>query len=289
MISILIPVYNYDVTELVTELALQCEKNQITYEIICVNDASESTPIDFENENIHWHTNSSNLGRARTRNFLATMAKYKELIFLDADVMPSSPDFIKNYIENNHHSVVCGGISYSSTQPSTDKLLRWNYGLKNEMSNAHTRNKNPFLSFMTGNFMCSKSVFEKVTFNASLTSYGHEDTLFGKELLENAYEIKHIDNSAIHLGLETNSDFLEKTKEGVRTLALLYREQKLTRHYSKLIKLYENLELTGLKKLALNILSRKSAKFENDLVKKGSNIWKLQLLKILWFNEQVSS
>ena len=42
MISILIPVYNYDITGLVTELHRQCMDLDMPFEIICYDDGSQS-------------------------------------------------------------------------------------------------------------------------------------------------------------------------------------------------------------------------------------------------------
>ena len=48
MISILIPVYNYDVTELVAELHRQCMDLGMPFEILCYDDGSQS---DFKAKN----------------------------------------------------------------------------------------------------------------------------------------------------------------------------------------------------------------------------------------------
>jgi GT2 family glycosyltransferase len=73
-----------------------------------------------------------------------------------------------------------------------------------------------------------KSLFEKVKFNEDLAGYGHEDTFFGLELFGQGLIIRHIDNPLIHLGLESASDFLEKTATGIANLhrvELLLREK----------------------------------------------------------------
>jgi len=287
MLSILIPVYNYDITELVTKLTLQCVKTKIPFEIICVDDGSHCKQPSISEDYLTWYANPKNEGRAKTRNTLASMAKYKNLLFLDADVLPSNENFISNYLTQVDSKVVCGGISYQNEKPEKQRLLRWNYGKKYEERNARSRNHNPYLSFMTGNFLCHKSVFERVTFISSLTTYGHEDTLFGKELLENGIDIVHIDNDAIHLGLESNKEFLSKSKVGIKSLALLYKDKKITRHYSKLIKFYEKLEWLGLKNVVIKLLYSQASKIEKKLVINGSFSWKLQLLKLLWFSEEI--
>ena len=49
MLSILIPEHNYDCTKLVNDLAMQCNKAGIIYEIIVLDDAS--TLYKSENRN----------------------------------------------------------------------------------------------------------------------------------------------------------------------------------------------------------------------------------------------
>jgi glycosyltransferase involved in cell wall biosynthesis len=75
MLSILIPVYNYNVYPLVSELHKQCLECGVNFEILCQDDASNQ--IESENqkinslENCHFSKNNSNLGRVKNINFLA--------------------------------------------------------------------------------------------------------------------------------------------------------------------------------------------------------------------------
>ena len=52
MLSILIPVYNYNVVPLVLELHKQCLECEIDFEILCQDDASNSE-LNEENEIIN--------------------------------------------------------------------------------------------------------------------------------------------------------------------------------------------------------------------------------------------
>lgn len=285
MLSILIPVYNEDITKLVSELISQCDKEEISYEILALNDASPIEAPAIVHPNFSWLENPSNLGRSKSRNTLATSAKFNHLIFLDADTFPENENFIKNYLLQIDHPVVCGGIIYEETLLNKAHSLRWNYGRKHETVRAKTRNKNEYTSFMTGNFLCHKSIFNTLRFDASLLKYGHEDTLFGKELLENAIEIRHIDNPVFHLGLEPNEKYMEKVKESLESLSRLYDENKITRHYSSLIKTYERLTTWGVWKVFILALQRLKENWEKELAEKGAPVWKLQFLKLCWWSE----
>ena len=87
---------------------------------------------------------------------------------------------------------------------------------------AAERNKHPHASFSTFNVLIERSVFSKIRFNEELKQYGYEDTLLGYQLKKAGINILHIDNGLIHEGLESNRDFLTKTKLGIENLSKLY-------------------------------------------------------------------
>ncbi|MDP3441522.1 MAG: glycosyltransferase family A protein, partial [Ignavibacteria bacterium] len=102
MLSILIPVYNYNAYPLASELHKQCLECEINFEILVFNDGG----TQFENENLKirefvyctYIFSSKNIGRTQARNTLSNSAKFQSLLFLDADVIPSTSFFIKNYL-----------------------------------------------------------------------------------------------------------------------------------------------------------------------------------------------
>ena len=56
MVSILIPTYNYDVTELVINIWQQCQKESFPFEIIVIDDCSTNLQITEKNKTIkNWH------------------------------------------------------------------------------------------------------------------------------------------------------------------------------------------------------------------------------------------
>ncbi|WP_264536780.1 glycosyltransferase family 2 protein [Flavobacterium sp. N1736] len=245
MLSILIPVYNYNVFTLVETLYKQCLKSNITFEIICLDDASGN--FLPENQKINEFKNSKysilekNIGRSAIRNLLAQKATYENLLFLDADTIPVTDNFISNYISqiNQDSKIVYGGILYESSKPSKEKLLRWIYGQKRESLNVSDRNKNPYLSFLTLNFLIKKSLFSKVNFNENIPNLRHEDTLFSFELMQNKIEIIHIENPVYHLGIENSDVFLRKSEESVVALKNLVDSKLISSEYVKLPHYFE--------------------------------------------------
>jgi len=233
MLSICIPIYNYDIDRLVRDLHLQAVNVGYPFEIILMDDASEEKfrkkNQAIELEAVRYIQLNENIGRAKIRNRLAEEAKFPCLLFMDCDSGVSSPYYIENYIRFfESQTVCCGGRIYEDKEPDDSTYLRWKYGVERECASASEREKNPNAGFQTNNFLIHKNVFEKVKFSEDLTGYGHEDTLFGLELLKQKIIIRHIDNPLVHLGLESASEFLEKTENGIKNLykvELLLREK----------------------------------------------------------------
>src|SRR5690606_29991654 len=82
-------------------------------------------------------------------------------------------------------------------------------------------------------------------FNESINGYGHEDTLFGLQLQDSGVKIQHIDNPAIHAGIDEDEAFLAKTNAALETLAELYTRKLLLPHQVteiRLLHLWERLQ-----------------------------------------------
>lgn len=231
MLSICIPVYNYDIGRLAKDLHRQAVKTGYPFEILAMDDASDEAFRDknriIDLSNMRYIQLNGNVGRAKIRNRLAEEAKYPCLLFMDCDSAVPSPSYIENYIPFFEQQTVCyGGTQYINVEPEDSSYLQWKYGMERESIPASERRKNPGAWFHSNNFLIHKDLFEKVKFDESITGYGHEDTLFGLDLLCQNIIIRHIDNPLIHLGLGTASDFLEKTENGIINL---YRIEMLLR------------------------------------------------------------
>lgn len=267
MLSILIPIYNYDVSNLVIDIHKQAIELNIKFEIFLVDDFStiykDKNKLLSNYKFVRYEELSSNFGRSKIRNYLADNAKYDNLIFLDCDSGIVRNNFISLYLENLNHQLIYGGTHYHSTSPKNKKLkLHWLYGSRREVLPLETRKKYPNKSFKTNNFLIKKDVFKKIRFNEELKGYGHEDTLFGYELKKTNIKIYHIDNPASHLGLEENDVFLKKTRNGILNLykltelytdeKQLYEDIKLLKYFFKLKKIY----FCGLMKIAYRLSNK---------------------------------
>lgn len=231
MLSINIPVYNYEVGDLVELLSSQAEELQIQYEIRVYDDVS-ANEIKLKNRqitdlpNVVYVELEKNLGRSAIRNKMGFDSKFKYLLFMDADSLPVEKIYLKKYIENlKPGQVLCGGTAYSQQKPADpEKYLRWFYGSKREAISAEERSGKKGFIITSNNFLIEKAVFEKIHFREDVKNYGHEDTLLGYDLFMAGIEIFHIDNPLEHTGLEDSVVFIGKTRTALESLYLIEKQ-----------------------------------------------------------------
>ncbi|MCU0429490.1 MAG: glycosyltransferase family 2 protein [Cytophagaceae bacterium] len=226
MISVCIPVYNFEVEKLLQ--SLQDQNCSVPYELICIDDGSEYKWRELNQKAFAGCRTillEKNIGRAAIRNLFLQYAKYPYLLFLDCDGLPQDSQFIQRYaqacLSSECPDVVCGGRLYPAQPPSISQRLRWLYGWRRESNNADKRKRKPYQSFLTNNFLVKKSLVETIRFDERLQKYGHEDTLFGIELARIRASVMHIENPVLNLDIETNELFLLKTEEGIQNIKLI--------------------------------------------------------------------
>ena len=284
MLSILIPTKDYDCHILVEELHRQGESLGLPYEIIIGEDGTAE-------ENLRQNTmadslthcrriiKKTNIGRAAIRNLLARESRYPNLIFIDCDAVVEKDDFLRSYAEAlKKCDVVCGSLYHAKKQPDDECSLRYRYEKEaDKQRDAVTRSKAPYDKFATFNFAIKKDIFTSILFNESITRYGYEDALFGKELKRRGIPIRHIDNKLLHSGLESNAVFLAKSEQALATLhsiedrmgstPLLAALRKLRAlHLESIFMIYWNLRKESLRK---NLLGRKPSLTKFKIYKLG--------------------
>jgi glycosyltransferase involved in cell wall biosynthesis len=283
MLSVLIPTYNYNAFILVNTIHQQLVLAQIAFEIICFDDGSKSE-LNVENEKINSLENArfkvleNNIGRSAIRNLLAKEATHKWLLFLDADVLPTNNQFIKNYIAcfNTTKTVFCGGLLYQHKKENLD-LLRYKFGKKHEEISLEIRKKNPNKYFFTSNFLIEKEVFKTVIFEETLKKYGREDLLFSLKLIKSDYKIEHLENEVYHLGIDENKVFVAKTKKAMENLVFLEEEHLIENEEIALLKVAKNLKNFKLSRFAGNFYPT----FEK-LAIENSNVFYFNCMKVCY-------
>lgn len=287
MLSILIPVYNYNVLPLASELVKQCNSCGIIFEILFLDDASQEFAI--ENERINQFENTSysilekNIGRSAIRNLLAQKAVYENLLFLDADTIPVHHNFISNYISEIEKKVVFGGLLYENKRPPKEQVLRWTYGKKREALSLSERNRNPSNTALVSNLLIKKEILYRFPFDENLTKYGYEDLLFFAVLKSNQIEIKHIENPVFHLNLESSSLFLNKTKTALENLVLLDYLNKISKNESKIIGSFDFLKKMKLISIFNFVFKKSEQKIERNLLSNKPSLFLFDIYKLGYY------
>jgi glycosyltransferase involved in cell wall biosynthesis len=264
-ISILIPVYNRNVTALVESVLAQATTLSISFEIRVYDDGSAPETLThnqaLENlPHVLYRQLPENVGRSQIRYLLAQEARYDTLLFLDNDVLPQYPDFLSRYLQQFNGHVTVGGIAYQGKAPVGTEL-RWKYGKAREEAKAVRRQKTPYQRVFSSNLMVERHLFLKLFPRQEVRGYGHEDTFFAHRLQQNLIPVQHIDNPVWHLGLEPAQLFLLKTNEAILNLIRLNRQGQLGEE-SRLFKLYLRLK-----------------KWKADAYLKENSSWLLPMIK----------
>lgn len=247
-LSVLIPVYNWDCSDLLAALHEQGVSLGIPFEIVVADDCS---PDRSHIGNLRGVAErlagcrlielGENLGRAAVRNMLAAESRFSKLLFLDCDSGMVSENFLKEFVSASEQaSVVCGRIVHPDCLPERGVELRYSYEKRADAQRwASVRSKRPYDRFTPFSFLIDREVFESIRFDESFAGYGYEDVLFGMELKERGISVLHIDTPLMHLGLESNRVFLEKSRQAIENA---WEHRKSVGEGSALLNCYSKLK-----------------------------------------------
>lgn len=293
-ISLLIPVRDYDLVAIVHIMKMALCKVPELAEIIIGDDGSSPEFREkyrsLEGNGVRLVVSEKNIGRAAIRNKLALEAVGDYLLFIDADTMvPSTSEkYLKKWISiAGKAQVLSGGVLYHDSPPGDpDKLLRWKFGRHTEQKDASERNKHPHEGFSTFNVLMEKSIFSKIRFNEELRNYGHEDTLMGYQLKKAGINILHINNGLLHEGIESNREFLVKTKLGIENLSKLYDKVTDKKSFIRtvpMLRIYSRLRFFRLTRIFAMLFIKYRDRMEIELEAKNVSLRLFAFYKISMF------
>ncbi|MBJ7879250.1 glycosyltransferase family 2 protein [Gelidibacter salicanalis] len=286
MLSILIPVYNYNVVPLVEEIHFQATALHIPFEILVYDDGSFSV-LNKKNQQINRLTGCQfieakrNRGSAALRQHLAVQAQYDWLLFLDADVMPKHANYLQTYVNiiSEEQDAIYGGFAYQAKTPEHDYSLRWRYGKAKEEVDAAIRNQKPYKIVISGNFLTKKHVFITVNSKMKGHKYGY-DNYFGALLKEYSHNVKHINNEVYHLGLGKNPDYLRKVEHSVDTLLELHKNNKITESDNDLLNTFKIFKKIKIHYLLGYLFKQKKPRLITNLLSPNPSVRGLQFYKL---------
>lgn len=253
-LSICIPVYNQSIEQLVNQLQEQMQDLNDIVELRLIDDGSNDE-IASQNEffltglpNTFYQKNTENVGRAAIRNQLAEWSTAKFVLYLDCDVLVPT-NFIKNYLdylEDKETLLACGGCIYPKRLKEPGRELRYLYGRQVEQLSVHDHVvSSPFLG---ANFLVSRNVFSKIRFDDQIQGYGFEDELFRQDYeITFSQEAQMINNPVEINYIDTNPEYLLKTKSAMKTLAMLVNNGRIMAETNlRILIAYDQLKAKGL-------------------------------------------
>lgn len=238
-ISVCIPVYNFDVKELVSDLKNEIVNNAIDAEIVLIDDASHENfrQINSETAADELVFLEKNIGRSRIRNLFLNYTKGDYLLFLDCDVKIDNQNFLKNYLEeidkNSGVEVVYGDFKIDPEYAGT---LRNRYSVEKEILSGNTAVG--FAALKTVNFVIHRETFKKFQFDEKLIHYGYEDYVFAKKLELHKVKFSAIYNPVVHIDNTSNAIFLEKTETAINSLFQISQDSE-NENFIKEVKVYK--------------------------------------------------
>ncbi|WP_315363410.1 glycosyltransferase family 2 protein [Prevotella jejuni] len=286
MLSILLPVYNCSCVALVTELQRQCVECGTEFEIIVADDGSSVTSYVEHNlrierlEGVRYITRKQNVGRSAIRNFLISQAQGEWLLFIDGDLTLDNSHFIRRYLQAKSN-VVVGGIRIGGDPNRWKNNLRYHYEKAYEQKNTpQDRQCHATKHFRTTNFLAHKDIMMEHSFDENFVQYGYEDVLFGKSLAMDHIAITHIDNPITLDFFESNSEFLDKTEQSLRTL---YTFRNQLKGYSQLLETAEKIKKLHLQKLVNAAYFLVGQRIKKHLQGNNPSIFLFNVYKLMYY------
>ncbi|TVT43058.1 glycosyltransferase family 2 protein [Hymenobacter setariae] len=287
-LSILIPIFNRDVSELVHALLAQLPDWPGPTEIRLLDDGSDekyrvANRLLATLPRVVYQELAANVGRATVRNQLVAKAKYEWVLLLDNTGQVTASHYLARYAAASSQApVVAGGVRYADQAPAEPGLrLRWLYGRQREARPLAQRKAAAYDQLLINNLLIQKALLQQFPLDERLRGYGHEDTKLGWQLAAAGVPIHHLDNPIMHAGLETATAFLEKSEQAVRNLAQLLRQDNLGAS-SRLVQAARRLQRARLAAALQAALTLGEPLLRRNLLSTRPSLKALDALKLLW-------
>lgn len=287
MLSICIPTYNTDCSELLDVLAKQIAQLEETVEVLVCDDFSTAyvrkNQESCERNGFTFLKNKKNLGRIETRKKLVSKNRSQWVLFIDADMIPKRDDFILqylNFVTADRECIVVGGYCYRNEIKPFNLRLR--YGRNREEIRAEKRQFSPYNSILFGNVLTKKELFNEVFDDFKDKAYG-EDIYLSSLLNSLNKDVVHLSNETYHLGLENNREFVKKIKKSGQMHARLDSNSTLDLSHIKLVKTGSFLKKYKLHKLMKFALAITSPLLKTVLITFGGPLLFVDLLRLYYF------
>lgn len=222
VLSVLIPFYRDDPSDLLRALAEQIG-NAGDVEIVLHDDGEPDSELNAALERVlaamsqpaRLLTSTRNRGRSAGRNLLAGQARGDWLLYLDADMAPASPGFLAAYrtvMADPAADSAFGG--YETDWPADpDRHLHAALARSSDQHDAAARTRIGATAFCSSNLLVRAEVMRQVPYDAGFSGWGWEDIDWAVSAASR-FNLIHVDNPALHGGLQTAGVLLDKFRIG---------------------------------------------------------------------------
>lgn len=226
VLSVLIPFYRDDPSDLLSSLSAQSDER---IEVLFYDDGTGDAPLSARfgaavqdsTQAVTLITAHENRGRSSARNALQHSARADWVLFLDADMRPGSARFLVRYlaaIAEDDADIIFGGFSVPDHADTPDRELHRALSQVSDCLPLSQRIKAGPQFVASSNLCVRKSVLDAEPFDDNFSGWGWEDSEWAARVSAR-YRLKHIDNSAVHLGLETDVTLLSRFKTSAANYA----------------------------------------------------------------------
>ncbi|KAF0112982.1 MAG: glycosyl transferase family protein [Hyphomonadaceae bacterium] len=239
-LSIAIPYFRDDPCALIEAFSrLEGAKD---VEIILVDDGSGDDDLDsavsaaIENwpGSVKKIRFSQNRGRSAARNRAILECRANYVLFVDADMLPQDNLFLRRYldlIEKNASAVVYGGFTTRAANVNIDTILHHSLSQAGDCRPASERKLKGAYAVASNNLLVRRDVLDKEPFDSGFHGWGWEDTEWALRSVKAGYGLVHIDNIAIHVGLDKTATVLNKYQEAGTNLRLLLQKHPIAKRF----------------------------------------------------------
>jgi len=223
-LSVLIPFYCDNPSKLLSALLVQAQELR-GIEILLYDDGTADpeicTPLAAQVKDaatpVTLFIAEQNKGRATARNTLQEKARGEWVLFLDADMRPGSDAFLSNYlalIKANKADIIFGGFTVPKDVTRAEELHRALSEVSDCLELAERQAAGPQY-VATSNLCVRKSVLLAEPFDSGFVGWGWEDSEWAARVAAR-YTLIHADNTALHLGLETDDTLLKRFRDSAQ-------------------------------------------------------------------------
>lgn len=229
VLSVLMPFLRDDPSELLRMLDSEAEGIDGRAELIVLDDGTADAGLtarliaglDSLSLPARLITLATNEGRSKGRNRLAQPARGGFLLFLDSDMRPDHDRFLTDWADlaaNDDPAVAFGG--FSLLQAPTDRrfAVHRQMAARSDCIPAAQRALQPEKYVFTSNLLVRRDVFDTESFDAGFSGWGWEDVEWAMRV-SRRFAVKHIDNPATHMGLDTVEALAAKYEQSAPNFA----------------------------------------------------------------------